>query len=116
MPTKLLHSCEGGVAISQDPDLIRKLDLLKNFGIQGEEYNPFAGINGKMSELHAAMGFLNLATVDEEISKRSWFAGDMTRSFLGSKRSSHIPSSNKRDLLPDQDCCRHVWEESGRAL
>ena len=57
--TKLLHSCEGGVAISQDPDLIRKLDLLKNFGIQGEEYNPFAGINGKMSELHAAMGFPN---------------------------------------------------------
>lgn len=68
--TKLYHSTEGGLVITKDPQLLKKLALMRNFGIA--DFNQFEdiGINGKNSEFHAAMGLTNLKYVNEIIEKR----------------------------------------------
>ena len=68
--TKVFHTIEGGALISNHPELDEKLSLLRAFGHQGDESYHFAGINGKNSEFHAAMGLCNLPLVPEIISAR----------------------------------------------
>ena len=58
--TKLYHSVEGGLIITQNPDLLKKLASIRNFGISGFDSFSELGINGKNSEFHAAMGLANL--------------------------------------------------------
>ncbi len=58
--TKLYHSGEGGLIITRDPNLLKKLSYIRNFGFNGPEAFAELGINGKNSELHAAMGLANL--------------------------------------------------------
>lgn len=58
--TKLYHSGEGGLVITQDPDLLKKLAYMRNFGFDGPEAFAELGLNGKNSEFHAAMGLVNL--------------------------------------------------------
>ncbi|TLU99178.1 DegT/DnrJ/EryC1/StrS family aminotransferase [Dyadobacter luticola] len=68
--TKVFHTIEGGALISNHPELDRKLDLLRAFGHKGDELYELAGINGKNSEFHAAMGLANLPHVPEIIQAR----------------------------------------------
>lgn len=63
--TKLYHSIEGGFLATKNPDLLRKLAYMRNFGISGFESFAELGINGKNSELHAAMGLVNLSYMPE---------------------------------------------------
>ena len=58
--TKLYHSVEGGLLITKDPDLLKKLASMRNFGISGFDSFDELGLNGKNSEFHAAMGLINL--------------------------------------------------------
>ena len=58
--TKLYHSVEGGLIITQNSDLLKKLASIRNFGISGFDSFSELGINGKNSEFHAAMGLTNL--------------------------------------------------------
>lgn len=67
--TKLYHSIEGGLLITKDPVLLKKLASVRNFGISGFESFDELGLNGKNSEFHAAMGLANLKYL-EDISKK----------------------------------------------
>ena len=58
--TKLYHSVEGGLVITKDPELLKKLAYIRNFGFDGPENFAELGLNGKNSEFHAAMGLANL--------------------------------------------------------
>lgn len=69
--TKLFHTLEGGCVAFNDIDLKPRIDLLKNFGIKNEEEVVLPGINGKMNEVQAAMGLINLKHLEEEQNKRS---------------------------------------------
>lgn len=69
-PTKLFHSGEGGALTSKNQLLKERIDLLKNFGIKGQEAVVDIGINGKMNELQAALGLTVLRYIDEERKKR----------------------------------------------
>ena len=68
--TKLYHSIEGGLLITKDAELLKKLAFMRNFGFNGPEAFAELGINGKNSEFHAAMGLANLKYVEEIISRR----------------------------------------------
>lgn len=68
--TKLYHSIEGGLVITKDPELLRKLAFTRNFGFYGPEAFAELGINGKNSEFHAAMGLANLKYIDAIHHKR----------------------------------------------
>lgn len=68
--TKLYHSIEGGLVVTKDPDLLKKMACMRNFGISGFDSFAELGVNAKNSEFHAAMGLVNLNYVDEIIKKR----------------------------------------------
>lgn len=69
--TKLFNSIEGGCLTYNNSDLVRKIYNLRNFGIRSEELVEEVGINGKMNELQAAIGLLNLKLFKEEQQKRA---------------------------------------------
>lgn len=68
--TKVFNTFEGGAIISKDINLKRKIDQLKNFGFVDEITVTATGINGKMNEIQAAYGILQLEYIDDNISKR----------------------------------------------
>ncbi|MDO4224907.1 MAG: DegT/DnrJ/EryC1/StrS family aminotransferase [Bergeyella zoohelcum] len=63
--TKLYHSIEGGLVVTKNADLLKKLASMRNFGFNGPESFSELGINGKNSEFHAAMGLVNLQFIDK---------------------------------------------------
>lgn len=66
--TKLLNTAEGGFVVTRSART-RDLRRMRNFGIeQGRAVGP--GLNGKMSELHAAMGLALLPELAAEIAAR----------------------------------------------
>lgn len=68
--TKLFHTGEGGAMFANDPELQHQLFYSHNFGHKGPlEFNGL-GINGKISELQAAMGLSVLPYLNEIISER----------------------------------------------
>jgi dTDP-4-amino-4,6-dideoxygalactose transaminase len=68
--TKLYHSIEGGLVITGNGDMLKKLAFMRNFGFNGPEAFADLGINGKNSEFHAAMGLVNIKYIDEITAKR----------------------------------------------
>jgi len=68
--TKLFHSAEGGGLAMADEAMKRRVDLLKNFGILNETEVIMPGTNGKMNEVQAALGLVNLAHYDAEHAAR----------------------------------------------
>lgn len=68
--TKAYHSGEGGLLITKDPYLLKKLSYMRNFGFDGPESFAELGINSKNSEFHAAMGLVNLKYLPQIFEKR----------------------------------------------
>jgi dTDP-4-amino-4,6-dideoxygalactose transaminase len=68
--TKLFHTGEGGALITNDDDLAFKISYMINFGHNGPEDFFGLGINGKNSELHAAMGLCVLPRVTFLVEQR----------------------------------------------
>ena len=68
--TKLFHTAEGGALFFRDSAVKERAELLQNFGIENEVTVLMPGINGKMSELHAALGLLTLKMVAAERESR----------------------------------------------
>jgi len=69
-PTKLFHSCEGGLLVFKDAALQQKLFDLRNFAIHGELDCVDVGTNAKMNELQALMGLLCLEKIGDLLSWR----------------------------------------------
>jgi dTDP-4-amino-4,6-dideoxygalactose transaminase len=67
--TKIFHSVEGGLIVTNDDALARKIYLLRQLGHEGDAYYSL-GINGKNSEIHAAMGLCILPQVENIIQER----------------------------------------------
>lgn len=68
--TKLYHSGEGGLIITKEPGLLKRLAYIRNFGFSGTDTFSELGINGKNSEFHAAMGLVNLNYIEDIHSQR----------------------------------------------
>lgn len=68
--TKLFHTGEGGAIFCKDPELFHQLYYSHNFGHDGPLAFHGLGINGKMSELQAAMGLAVLPYMSEILEKR----------------------------------------------
>ena len=54
--TKVFHTVEGGAIAFRDKNDYLKAKQLINFGFDSQNFPEFAGINAKMSEIHAGMG------------------------------------------------------------
>lgn len=68
--TKLFHTIEGGMVVTDNDNLSKKLGYLRNFGHDGFDKFSMLGVNGKNSEFHAAMGLVNLSYVDSILDTR----------------------------------------------
>ncbi len=69
--TKVFNTFEGGAIVSPDAETKRHIDQLKNFGIVDEVTVVASGINGKMSEINAAFGLLQLQHLDSSLRVRA---------------------------------------------
>jgi len=68
--TKVYNTIEGGALVCHSAEMKHQIDNLKNFGFRGEVTVEAPGINGKMDEVRAAFGLLNLKQVDATIESR----------------------------------------------
>lgn len=68
--TKTYNTVEGGALVCRDAETKKRIDYLKNFGFASETTVIAPGINGKMDEVRAAYGLLELRHVDNAISHR----------------------------------------------
>lgn len=68
--TKVFNTFEGGAIICPDAKTKQRIDHLKNFGFVDEVTVVAPGINGKMSELNAAFGLLQLKHIDGALARR----------------------------------------------
>lgn len=94
--TKLYHSIEGGLIITKNPELLKKMAYIRNFGISGHDSFSELGINGKNSEFHAAMGLVNLGYIEAIHDKRkelSEYYDEKLRNLNAVKPSWHINAS-----------------------
>ena len=73
---KHIHTGEGGMCTTDDDDLARRMQMIRNHAENSVEplgYDDptnLVGQNYRMSELHAAIGIEQLAQIDEHVGKR----------------------------------------------
>src|SRR4029079_1844795 len=68
--TKLFHTAGGGALACADAALKARIDDLRNFGIHGPDAVDAVGLNGKMTELQAALGLCVFEQVAGELARR----------------------------------------------
>lgn len=68
--TKVVTSGEGGIATSNNLTLMERMRLGRNYGADSDYDCEYIGLNGKMSEFHAALAIESLARLDELLTLR----------------------------------------------
>ena len=68
--TKLLNTAEGGGCIAKDPELYEKLKRIRFFGHNDQKNVIEDGFNGKLTEIHAALGLANMKYYDQVLDDR----------------------------------------------
>ena len=71
--TKVFSTAEGGLINCRNKKTLGIVSSIKRFGHYGDKYSHI-GINGKMSELHAALGLCNLQYLKSNIKKRFYIS------------------------------------------
>lgn len=69
-PTKNMTSGEGGMVTTNDADIARGVRLLRNQGMEQRYANEVVGLNNRMTDIHAAIGRVQLSKVGEWTRKR----------------------------------------------
>ena len=94
--TKVITSAEGGIATSNNIEFMERMSLGRNYGA-GNDYNClFMGLNGKMSEFHAAIAIESLLLLSDSLYARNKIVS------LYTKRLSEIPGISFQ-YVPDQN-------------
>jgi UDP-4-amino-4,6-dideoxy-N-acetyl-beta-L-altrosamine transaminase len=86
-PVKIITTAEGGMAVTNDPELARRMDLLRSHGITRDPavmtkaptgawyYEQVAlGFNYRLTDVHAALGSSQLARLDSYLRRRHQLA------------------------------------------
>lgn len=63
-PTKNMTSGEGGMVVAPDEATARRVRLLRNQGMERQYENELIGFNARMTDIHAAIGRVQLTKVD----------------------------------------------------
>jgi len=90
--TKLFNTAEGGALVFNNSKLKKSIELIKNFGIKNEREVIVSGINGKMNELQASLGLLNLREIKSERIKRQNIRNTYARELKGEAGISLLES------------------------
>jgi dTDP-4-amino-4,6-dideoxygalactose transaminase len=94
--TKVLNTFEGGAVLTNNDALAGRLRLMKNFGFAGMDRVIYLGINGKMSEVNAAMGLTNLESLEEFVAvnrRHDWLYRELLQGLPGVRIVPHAPEN-----------------------
>ncbi len=81
-PTKVLSGAEGGLVTTNDAAFAEHIRLARNYGNPGDYDTRFPGLNGRLSELHAALALVAFDHLEERVEHRNRIA-DRYRDLLG---------------------------------
>jgi dTDP-4-amino-4,6-dideoxygalactose transaminase len=98
--TKVFNTFEGGAIICPDAKTKQRIDHLKNFGFVDEVTVVAPGINGKMSEVNAAFGLLQLKHVDRALARREEIDTTYRRQLAGVKGIQCLGDSGEKSCQP----------------
>jgi len=101
-PTKVVVAGEGGVVATRHDDLARHVRLGRDYGNPGDYNTEFAGLNARMSELHAAIALESLDALGAHLDQREAIA-NRYRDGLG-----HIAGVDPQ-AVPTAD--RSTWKD-----
>lgn len=68
--TKILNTAEGGACITKNGGLEKRLRQIRFFGHDDDKEIVEDGFNGKMTEIHAGLGLVNLRTIGRVLEHR----------------------------------------------
>ena len=72
--TKILNCGEGGGCVTLDKELFDSMNQIRFFGYNEEKEIVNTGFNGKLTEIHAALGIANLPYLEDVLRKRKFIA------------------------------------------
>ena len=81
--TKVATAGEGGLAAFRDSDTRQRFRELRGYGFIGDYNVKATGLNGKMSELDAALGYLSFGMLDDVVARRAKVAAKYRRRLNG---------------------------------
>lgn len=73
-PTKVVIAGEGGIIATNDDVLADRCRIGRDYGNPGDYNCQFVGLNGRMSEIHAAVAIASFRDVDEHVERRNELA------------------------------------------
>lgn len=82
-PTKNMTSGEGGMVSCATDDIARNMRLLRNQGMEKQYENEVVGFNTRMTDIHAAIGRVQLGKVDAWTAKRQANAQELNAGLAG---------------------------------
>lgn len=89
--TKVFNTFEGGAIVCPDATTKQRIDYLKNFGFADEVTVVAPGINGKMNEIQAAFGLLQLKHMSEILQRRQQIDNRYRAALAGIKGIRILP-------------------------
>ena len=115
-PTKLFHSCEGGLLVFRDWSLRERLAELRNFAIKGELSCVDVGTNAKMNELQALMGLECLKAMPEILVSRAEIHAAYRDAFAGCSDVKFLdpmsfPSAGAAGFSPNYAYCPVLFKD-----
>mgnify|MGYP001338918654 CR=1 FL=1 len=69
-PTKNMTSAEGGMIVTSDPEIARTAKLLRNQGMERKYENEIVGFNNRMTDINAAIGRVQLESLEKRTKRR----------------------------------------------
>lgn len=82
-PTKNMTSGEGGMVSTSNPDSARTVRLLRNQGMEQRYRNEIVGFNTRMTDIHAAIGRVQLGKLPDWTAQRQANAAFLTENLTG---------------------------------
>jgi dTDP-4-amino-4,6-dideoxygalactose transaminase len=101
-PTKPLVAGEGGIIATDDAALAKTLRLAREYGNPGDYDTRMVGLNGRMSELHAATALAGLDGYQVRLEERRAMADRYRRGL------AEIPGIAVQEVDPDDAC---TWKD-----
>jgi dTDP-4-amino-4,6-dideoxygalactose transaminase len=96
---------DGGICVTNNPDLADKMKIIRNHGRTDRDTSQILGLNFRMSELHAAIGMVQLKRLPDWIVSRRNVASIYNR-FFG---ESDLVNKGKIILPIERDWAKHVY-------
>jgi len=74
--TKVVTSAEGGLVTTRHEWLAERVRYMRAYGFQNDYQSHYVGLNGKISEINAALGVLSVRSIDELLKRRLEIVGE----------------------------------------